>query len=324
MAKSEKKRGPETKAEPKAGKKALREALAEERKAPEFRPPFGGAVSRFIEKDAPPEIRHALEEAGKNDLLDPAYPYAERISLEEYRAEDEVCQLELIKVQSWLRATGQRIVLVFEGRDAAGKGGTIKALTENLNPRRARVVALPAPDETERGQWYFQRYIEHLPSTGEMVLFDRSWYNRAVVEHVFGWVTPAERERFFAQLPEFEDMLVRDGIILMKTWIAIGRAEQLRQFQQREKNPLKQWKLSQTDIDGLARWDDYTAAIEETFARSHSALAPWTVVWAEDKRRARIAAMRAILSRLDYPDKAVTPPDPLICGGPEILRRREG
>ena len=176
--------------------------------------------------------------------------------------------------------------MVFEGRDAAGKGGTIHGFTENLNPRWTRTVALPAPSDVERGQWYFQRYVAHLPSRGEMVLFDRSWYNRAVVEHVFGWCTAAERERFFAQLPEFEDMLVRDGIILIKLWLAIGRAEQLRQFLQRESDPLKQWKLSQIDIDGLSRWHDYTAAIAETFALSHLPIAPWTVIWGEDKRRA--------------------------------------
>jgi polyphosphate kinase 2 (PPK2 family) len=154
-----------------------------------------------------------------------------------------------------------------------------------------------------------------------MVLFDRSWYNRAVVEHVFGWCTPAQRAGFFAQLPEFEDMLVRDGIVLFKIWLAIGQAEQLRQFLQREKDPLKQWKLSQTDIDGLSRWDDYTAAIAETFDRSHRTIAPWTVVWSEDKHRARLAAMQAVLTRLDYPGKAVAAPDPAICAGPEILAR---
>jgi polyphosphate kinase 2 len=310
---------------PKSEKKQERdEKAARAKKAtPGKAKPLGGAVSQYIKKDAPREIRDRLRTAKKNTILDPGYPYSERMSSKEYEAENEACQLELVKVQSWLRGTGQRIVVVFEGRDAAGKGGTIKATTENLNPRYARVVALTAPDDTERGQWYFQRYIEYLPTTGEMVLFDRSWYNRGVVEHVFGWCTPAERERFFAQLPEFEDMLVRDGIILIKLWIAIGRAEQLRQFEQRESDPLKQWKLSQTDVDGLPRWDDYTEAIEETFRRSHSALTPWTVVWAEDKRRARIASMRAILSKLDYPGKAVTPPDPLICGGPELLVNRE-
>ena len=221
-----------------------------------------------------------------------------------------------------MRATGARIVVLFEGRDAAGKGGTIQRLTEHLNPRYARIVALPAPSDTERGQWYFQRYVEQLPSAGEMVLFDRSWYNRAVVEHVFGWCTPDERERFFLQAPEFEDMLVRDGIRLVKLWIAIGRAEQLRQFLERENDPLKQWKLSETDVRGLAHWDDFTQAIDEMFLRTHKSVAPWTVIWGEDKRRARIAAMQAVLTRLDYPGKQVAAPDPRICGGPAILRPR--
>ena len=281
--------------------------------------PFDGAVSRFVAKDAPKDVREALKDADKHDVLDPNYPYQERLDDEAYEKAFTACQLELVKLQTWVRGEGQRIVIVFEGRDAAGKGGNIKALTENLNPRFARSVALPAPSDVERGQWYFQRYIEHLPTTGELVLFDRSWYNRAVVEHVFGWCTTAERERFFFQVPEFEDMLVRDGIILFKIWLAIGRAEQLRQFLQRERDPLKQWKLSQTDIDGLERWDAYTAAITETFARTHNPISPWTVIWSEDKRRARLASMHAVLARLDYPGKAVEPPDPAICGGPEIL-----
>jgi polyphosphate kinase 2 len=282
--------------------------------------PFDGAVTRYVETEAPRPIREALKQAGKNAILDPDYPYRERLDGVDYEAAYERCQLELVKMQSWLRETGQRIVIVFEGRDAAGKGGTIQAFTENLNPRSTRVVALPAPSDVERGQWYFQRYITHLPSRGELVLFDRSWYNRAVVEHVFGWCTTGERERFFRQLPEFEDMLVADGVLLFKIWLAIGHAEQLRQFLQRERDPLKQWKLSRTDIDGLARWDDYTVAIAETFERTDTPIAPWTVIWGEDKRRARIAAMQHVLSRLDYPGRAVAAPDPAITGGPEILR----
>ena len=287
-----------------------------------FEKPFDGAVSRFVEKGAPKAIREALEHAEKDDILDPGYPFRERLDADAYDQAYDLCQLELVKVQRWYRAEGKRLVLVFEGRDAAGKGGAIKAFTENLNPRTARVVALPAPSDVERGQWYFQRYIGHLPTRGELVLFDRSWYNRAVVEPVFGWCTPEERERFFVQVPEFEDMLVRDGIVLVKMWLAIGRAEQLRQFLQRERDPLKQWKLSQIDIDGLARWDDYTAAIAEMFTRSHDPVAPWTVIRGDDKRRARIAAMQAVLARLDYPGKDVAAPDPRICGGPEILLPR--
>jgi polyphosphate kinase 2 len=286
-----------------------------------FEKPFDGAVSRFVEKEAPAEIREALKRAGKRDILDPRYPYREQLDEDSYEEAYDRCQLELVKLQKWYRETGARLVIVFEGRDAAGKGGAIRAFTENLNPRTARIVALPAPSDVERGQWYFQRYIAHLPTNGEFVLFDRSWYNRAVVEPVFGWCTPEERERFFQQVPEFEDMLVRDGIVLVKLWLAIGHAEQLRQFLQRERDPLKQWKLSRIDIDGLSRWDDYTEAIAGMFARSHDPVAPWTVILGDDKRRGRLAAMQAVLSRIDYPGKEAAAPDPLICGGPELLLR---
>jgi polyphosphate kinase 2 len=285
----------------------------------EFAKPFDGAISRFAEKDAPKAVRDALKGARKNDILDPDYPYGNRLEKSAYEDEYDSCQLELIRAQRWIRAEGKRVVVLFEGRDAAGKGGTIKAIRENLSPRAARTVALSAPTETERGQWYFQRYATHLPTTGEMVLFDRSWYNRSVVEKVFGWVDDEDRERFFAQLPEFEDMLVKDGIILIKLWLAIGRAEQLRQFLQRESDPLKQWKLSPVDVDGLAKWDEYSAAIREMFRRSHTPVLPWTVIRYDDKRRGRIAAMRAVLARLDYPGKEAPPPDPAISGGPEII-----
>ena len=285
----------------------------------EFAKPFDGAISAYAEKGAPEGVREALEGAGKHDILDGRYPYDKRMKKKEYEAAFDACQLELIKAQRWIRETGQRVVVVFEGQDAAGKGGTIKRVRENLNPRSARIVALPSPTEAEAGQWYFQRYVEHLPTQGEMILFDRSWYNRAVVEHVFGWCTEVERERFFIQVPKFEEMLVREGIVLIKLWISIGRAEQLRQFLERERDPLKQWKLSKTDVEGLERWDDYAAAISETFARTDNTVAPWTVIWGEDKRRGRIAAMRAVLERLTYPDKGNTLPDPKVCGGPEIL-----
>jgi polyphosphate kinase 2 len=290
-------------------------------KDPNFAKPFDGAVSRYIDTEAPPKIRAIIESADKNDILDPNYPYRERLDRKTYEKAYEACQFELVKAQTWYRRTGQRIVVVFEGRDAAGKGGTIAAFVENLNPRFARHVALPAPTGAEGGQWYFQRYISHLPTSGEMVLYDRSWYNRGVVEHVFGWCTPDERARFFDQLPAFEHMLVEEGILFSKVWLAISRPEQLRQFLQREGDPLKHWKLSQTDIDGMARWDDYTTAIRETFERSHTREAPWTVILADDKRRARLAAMQAVLAKLDYPDKAVAAPDPAICGDPGLLRR---
>jgi polyphosphate kinase 2 len=287
-----------------------------------FSKPFDGAVSKYLAKAAPKEIRHAIREAGRKEILKPDYPYAEELGSKEYARAYDACQLELIKMQRWLRESGARIVLVFEGRDAAGKGGSIRRVTENLNPRTAPVAALPAPSDRERGQWYFQRYVERLPASGEMTVFDRSWYNRAVVERVFGFSSDAEREAFFEQLPHFEGMLVHDGIVLMKLWLSIGRAEQLRRFLARERDPLKQWKLSRIDIDGLDRWDDYSEAIHEMLGRSHRPEAPWTVILADDKRRARIAVMRAILARLAYPGKVAEPPDPAITGGPEIIIRR--
>jgi polyphosphate kinase len=281
--------------------------------------PFGGAITAYLKKKAPPAIRKAIRDAGRNDILKEGYPYPERMPAADYNAAYDHCQRELVKMQRWMKATGQRIVLVFEGRDAAGKGGTIRRVTENLNPRNAPVVALPAPSDRERGEWYFQRYIDHLPSRGEVVLFDRSWYNRGVVEKVFGFCTDAERESFFQQLPFFEAMLRHDGIILMKLWLSISRAEQLRRFLERESNPLKQWKLSEIDVQALDKWDDYSAAIAETLLKSHTDAAPWTVVLAEDKRRARIEVMRAILDRLDYDGKSTEPPDPAIVGPPAIL-----
>jgi polyphosphate kinase 2 len=284
-----------------------------------FEKPFGGAVSRYFKKDAPKAIRTRIEEAGRNDILHEGYPYPERMPLEEYEAAGHACQIELAKLQRWVRDTGTRVALVFEGRDAAGKGGAIRRLTENLNPRHAPVVALPAPSDTERTQWYFQRYVANLPSAGEMVIFDRSWYNRAIVEKVFGFCTDAERAAFFQQLPYFEAMLRHDGIRLIKFWLAVGRAEQLRRFLERENDPLKQWKLSDIDVRGLSRWDDYSAAVAETFELSHSAVAPWTVVLAEDKRRCRINVMRVVLAAFDYAGKRTEPPDPKIVGGPEIL-----
>jgi polyphosphate kinase 2 len=226
-----------------------------------------------------------------------------------------------VKLQHWVRETGARVAVVFEGRDASGKGGTIERIRQNLNPRGARIVALPKPSDQEATQWYFQRYVAHLPSAGEIVLFDRSWYNRAVVEPVFGFCTPEERAHFFMQVPDFERMLVEDGIHLVKFWLNVGRAEQLSRFLSRERDPLKQWKLSWIDVEGLRRWDAYSAAIGETLSLSHTIHAPWTVVRADDKRRARLAVMRHLLAGFDYPrkdQKAVGAPDPAILGGPDI------
>ena len=283
--------------------------------------PFDGAISTFYQSEAPDDIRNALKRADKDEILSGSYPYSEEMKRKAYEREMEALQIELVKMQAWARDTGQRIAIVFEGRDAAGKGGTINRFRENLNPRGARVVALGKPSDTEATQWYFQRYIEHLPSGGEIVFFDRSWYNRGVVEKVFGFCTEAEREHFFAQVPQFEQMLVNEGIRLFKFWLNVGRAEQLRRFIKREQDPLKQWKLSWIDVEGLKRWDDYSAAIEETLSRSHTAQAPWTVIRSDDKKRARLAAVRHVLGQLDYTQKsqrAVGTPDATICGGPEI------
>ncbi|SDZ30132.1 polyphosphate kinase 2, PA0141 family [Jannaschia faecimaris] len=282
--------------------------------------PFDAAITRFFEDEAPQGIRDLIEEGGKKDILAEGYPYDKRMDRDTYEAELDALQIELVKCQSWVHGTGARIAVVFEGRDAAGKGGTIKRFRENLNPRIAHTVALSKPTETEAGQWYFQRYVQHLPTAGTMTLFDRSWYNRAVVEHVFGFCTPEQRETFFGQLPAFEQMLVDEGITFVKLWLNVGRAEQLRRFLAREDDPLKQWKLSMIDVKGLAKWDTYTDAISETFARSHTGFAPWTVVRSDDKRRARLNAIRSVLAQVDYAgrDDAVLKIDAKIAGGPEL------
>ncbi len=281
-----------------------------------------GEIKKFFETKAPKSVRKAIEESKKSEFLDPGYPYDRKMKADDYEAEIEDLHIELVKLQSWVKATGARIAIVFEGRDAAGKGGTISRFRENLNPRGARVVALPKPSDTERGQWYFQRYVQQLPGKGEIVFFDRSWYNRAVVERVFGFSSDAERELFFHQAPEFEDMLVNDGILLFKFWLTVGRAEQLNRFLARESSPLKHWKLSPIDYQSLDRWDDYTAAIKDMFARTHTDHAPWTIVRASDKRRARIAAIRHVLSSIEYDERTAngaTPPDPQICGAPGVI-----
>ena len=230
-------------------------------------------------------------------------------------------QIELVKLQAWARDTGTRIAMIFEGRDAAGKGGTISRFRQNLNQRSAHVVALPKPTETEAGQWYFQRYIKHLPTAGDMVFFDRSWYNRGVVEPVFGFCTEAQREAFFDQVVPLEKMLVDDGLHLFKFWLNVGRGEQLRRMLAREGDPLKQWKLSIIDVKGLAKWDAYSAAIKDTLQRSHTPQTPWTVIRSDDKRRARLAAIRTVLHAFEYTgkdSKAIGAIDDQICGGPDI------
>ncbi len=255
------------------------------------------------------------------------YPYDARMSREEYEHTKRMLQIELLKAQSWIKDTKQRLVVLFEGRDAAGKGGTIKRFIEHLNPRGATVVALGTPTAREQGQWYFQRYVSHLPSRGEIVLFDRSWYNRAVVERVMGFCSDEEYEEFMVQVPEFERMLVRSGTRLVKLWFSVSRREQITRFVIRRIDPVRQWKLSPTDLASLDRWDDYTDAKEAMFLGSHSPHAPWTVVRSNDKKRGRLEALRFVLDQLDYPDKRhdiVGTPDPLIVGPPEVVGSEAG
>ncbi len=251
------------------------------------------------------------------------YPYDTKISRREYEKTKKELQIELLKMQNWVRETGQRIVILFEGRDAAGKGGTIKRMMEHLNPRGARVVALEKPTEQEKGQWYFQRYINHLPTAGEIVLFDRSWYNRAGVEKVMNFCSPAEYLEFMRQTPDLERMLARSGIRLFKFWFSVSRDEQFRRFQARRVDPLKQWKLSPIDLASLDKWDDYTEAKESMFFYTDTADAPWTVIKSDDKKRARLNAMRHLLSRMPYPNKneeIEVQPDPLIVSTAQDVR----
>ena len=260
------------------------------------------------------------------DTWKEGYPYDERMSRHEYELSKRLLQIELLKVQNWVKDTGLRIVMVFEGRDAAGKGGTIKRFMEHLNPRGARVVALNKPTKEESTQWYFQRYVKHLPSAGEIVLFDRSWYNRAGVEHVMGFCTPDEYEQFMAQAPQFEEMLTKSGVIMFKFWFSVGRKEQVTRFTIRRIDPVRQWKLSPMDLASLDLWDTYSAAKQAMIDHTDTEYAPWTVVRSNDKKRGRVEAMRWVLSNLDYPDKdheIVGTPDPSIVGPPEVVYEHE-
>jgi polyphosphate kinase len=292
--------------------------------------PDGGARTDVIDLrhwrlgDLPDE-RSVDDWDDDRDLIDPTgrlvetwregYPYLERMERPTYEREKRRLQIELLSLQEWVKATGQKVVLVFEGCDAAGKSGTIKRFTEHLDPRGVRVVALAKPSERERTQWYFQRYAQHLPAAGEIVMFDRSWYNRAGVERVMGFCTPAEHEEFLRQAPEFERMLIRSDIHLVKLWFSISRREQRTRLIVRTIDPVRKWKLSATDVASLERWQDYTAARKAMFARTDTEHAPWTVVKSNDKKRARLEAMRHVLSGLDYPGRdedVVGQPDPLV------------
>jgi polyphosphate kinase 2 len=283
-------------------------------------PPLGIKVEALgISSDSAMRMQ-SLPQTGEDSSTAPlpeSYPYRNRIQRKQYEAEKKKLQIELLKVQSWVKETGQRIVLLFEGRDAAGKGGTIKRFTEHLNPRGARVVALEKPTQEEVGQWYLQRYTRHLPTYGELVFFDRSWYNRAGVERVMDFCNPADYLEFLREAPEFERMLVRSGIRLYKYWFSVSRDEQMRRFNSRRSDPLKHWKLSPIDIQSLDKWDAYTEAKEAMFFHTDTADAPWVVVKSDDKKRARINCMRHFLSTLPYPGKdpsVACAPDPLIVG----------
>ena len=254
------------------------------------------------------------------------YPYPARLTREEYDHKKRLLQVELLKLQYWVQDSGYRIVVLFEGRDAAGKGSTIKRFMEHLNPRTARVVALTVPTDRERWQWYFQRYVNHLPTAGEIVFFDRSWYNRAGVEKVMGFCTEEEHETFLEQVPRFERLLVDEGISLTKLWFSVTPGEQHTRFAIRQIDPVRQWKLSPTDVALLDKWDEYTAAKVTMFQRTHTLEAPWTVIRSNDKKRARLEAMRTLLSGIDYDRKdpgIVGNPDPLIVGAPADMRELE-
>ena len=282
--------------------------------------PIENAAHRIAEIRHDPEQIRTLFENG-------VYPYKDKIRRAPYEKHKAELQTELLKAQEWVKTTGRKIVLLFEGRDAAGKGGTIKRFTEHLNPRGARVVALDKPSEREQTQWFFQRYIQHLPSGGEIVLFDRSWYNRAGVERVMGFCSPNDYLEFMRQTPDFERMLVRSGVLLFKYWFSVTREEQLRRFAAREKEPLKKWKLSPIDRQSLDKWDEYTEAKEAMFFYTDTADAPWTIVKSDDKKRARLNCMKHFLNALPYPEKdmhVVGHPDPLIVGSSDdVIRRSE-
>ncbi|WP_271007269.1 polyphosphate kinase 2 [Paucibacter sp. B51] len=287
---------------------ALRQALLQELQAPE-----DGAAG--------PDPDQVLSSHWRSG----AYPYKNLLSRKSYEKQKYALQVELLKLQAWVKSSGQRLVILFEGRDAAGKGGTIKRFMEHVNPRGARVVALEKPSEVERGQWYFQRYVQHLPTAGEIVLFDRSWYNRAGVERVMGFCSQDEYTEFMRQAPEFERNLVRSGTHLVKLWFSVSREEQRRRFKEREAHPLKQWKLSPIDLASLDKWDSYTKAKEAMFFHTDIAEAPWTVVKSDCKKRARLNALRHVLHQLPYTNKDLSkigPLDPLLVGRANVVYER--
>jgi polyphosphate kinase 2 len=274
-------------------------------------------LDKLARRQADRELADNWQEGG--------YPYKNLLSRKNYERQKYRLQVELLKLQAWVKESGQRVVVLFEGRDAAGKGGTIRRFMEHLNPRGARVVALEKPTEEERGQWYFQRYVEHLPTAGEITLFDRSWYNRAGVERVMGFCTDAEYREFLRQVPEFERMLVRQGIHVFKFWFSVSRREQRRRFREREVHPLKQWKLSPIDLASLDKWDEYTRAKEAMFFHTDTADAPWIVIKSDCKKRARLNALRYLLHKLPYQKKdteQIGAVDALLVGRAQVVFER--
>ena len=279
-------------------------------------------LEEFVVHDADDDPVLVRRDGRPVDTFREYYPYDERMSRKEYEREKRRLQIELLKLQNWMKASGDRLVILFEGRDAAGKGGTIKRFMEHLNPRGATVVALEKPSERESTQWYFQRYVEHLPAAGEIVLFDRSWYNRAGVERVMGFCSADEYREFMRQAPAFERMLTRSGMHLVKFWFSVSRNEQRTRFAVRKVDPVRQWKLSAMDLESLDKWDEYTEAKETMFFYTDTPEAPWTVVKSNDKKRARLEAMRYLLNRFDYDDKdtdAVGGPDEKIVGPASLV-----
>lgn len=275
------------------------------------------AIANFDLNEA--KLHPLIEE---NALTSGGYPYETKMKRKPYEKELYDLQIELLKLQSAFQKSGERLVVIFEGRDTAGKGGTISRFRQHLNPRHAHVVALSKPTETEQGQWYFQRYIAHLPTAGDIAFFDRSWYNRAGVEPVMGFCTDEQHKKFLEEVPQFEERLVNDGIHLVKIWLTIGQEMQLRRLHRRKHDPLKHWKISPIDLKAISKWDSYTDVKEQMFRASHHEKTPWTVILSNDKKRARLAALRLVLSQLDYEgkDKAIAcPPDPKICGAGDGL-----
>jgi polyphosphate kinase len=314
------------KAQKKGEKKKLKNKFQEKKshaKAAASAFPMVALIDEQVRTSIPEELVAKVKGAkSSRHIISSNFPYAKQMKDSEYLEEIELLQIELVKMQAWVKEVGERIVLIFEGRDAAGKGGTIQRFTENLNPRGARVVALAKPSDTERGQWYFQRYIENLPTRGEIVFFDRSWYNRGGVEHVMGFCTPHEYLEFMRQAPEFERMMVRSGIRFYKFWFSVSREEQLRRFLSRAQDPLKQWKLSPMDVESLGRWDSYTKAKEAMLFYTDTADAPWTIVRSDDKNRARLNAMKHVLHTIPYEGKdtdVVTAPDARIVGSAKAI-----